>query len=196
MKKLDNVENKREPLKKVKTQKVKRVPAAKPKTISKQLTTPASGRKVKIENGGQKMSEADLRQILNKILLIPPPVNMKRMNIIIKDAIYAPSTSKSIVLGKRIEKENWEIVEPPAGVTDLDTSKIRVFVDENSKIINAIEIFQTAGIKNVSNKANHPKKSTQKVVKTIKKITKKDSVKKKATRKKSSRTLPKIPSRK
>lgn len=195
MKKLENGEKKQEPVKKIKTQtpKIKSVPIAKRKQKSKQPMTPVPRKNAQLVNKDHLLSESDQRRILNDILLIPPPVNMKRMNIIIGNALYAPSSSTSMVLGKKVEKESWEIVEPPTGVTDIITNKIRVIVDENSKIINAIEIFQAdAGIK-IASKNTHAKKTTKKSTKVSKMIIK-INTKKKSTRKKPKRTLPKIPS--
>lgn len=194
MKKLENGEKKQEPVKKIKTQtpKIRSIPTAKRKQKSKQPMTSVPRKNSQLANEGQLLSESDQRRILKDILLIPPPVNMKRMNIIIGNALYAPSSSTSMVLGKKVEKESWEIVEPPTGVTDIITNKIRVIVDENSKIINAIEIFQASGIKIASNNI-HTKKSTKKSTKVSKMIIKINN-KKKSTRKKPKRTLPKIPS--
>jgi hypothetical protein len=193
MKKLENGEKKQEPVKKIKTPKIKSVPIAKRKQKSKQPMTLVPRKNTQLVNKDHLLSESDQRRILNDILLIPPPVNMKRMNIIIGNALYAPSSSISMVLGKKVEKESWEIVEPPTGVTDILTNKIRVIVDENSKIINAIEIFQTdAGIK-IASKNTLAKKTTKKSTK-VSKMIKKINNKKKSTRKKPKRTLPKIPS--
>ncbi len=192
MKKLENGEQK--PVKKIKTQtpKIKSVPTAKRKQKSKQLVTSVPRKNAKLAKEVHILSESDQRQILNDILLIPPPVNMKRMNIIIGNALYAPSSSTSMVLGKKVEKESWEIVEPPTGVTDIITNKIRVIVDENTKIINAIEIFQADGVK-IASKNTHAKKST-KIPTKVSKMIKKINSKKKSSRKKPKRTLPKIPS--
>ncbi|MHA1728651.1 MAG: hypothetical protein ACTSWY_07945 [Promethearchaeota archaeon] len=121
-------------------QKLRRLPIIPKK--SKNLPK-ISQKSSKTKGGRILMSKNENKRILEQVLLKPPPVNMKRMNIIIGQSLYAPSIKKSMVLGQMVETEKWGIVEPPTGskTVDLETNKIRVFIDQDSKTVMAVEIY-------------------------------------------------------
>ncbi|MCP4761649.1 MAG: hypothetical protein GY870_07695 [archaeon] len=171
----------------VKKVKAKKAPIKRHIVDDTPVVTRKSNEPVSLNSLQNLITEEKGKKIIDEVLQIDPPEGMKRMNIVIGQNLYAPHISKSVVLGKTIEKEEWNIIKDlPSGVIDLDTNKLRVIIDEEFKIIKAIEIYQNEGNSVSNNENNKPKKKSGK--KTSTKKTKKTSSKKKSKRK-----LPNIP---
>jgi len=102
------------------------------------------------------------KEILESILQTTPPNGYDRMNIIIGKNLYAPKVIQTVVLGKSIEKKEWNVVEDlPGGVIDLKMDFLRIYIDEKNKIIKAIELYQNNCIKDSKNDLESKNNSSQ-----------------------------------
>lgn len=127
------------------------------KTAEKPLPSPVKKQKVAEEQKPQVSLDKQQR-ILSDIMQMNPPEGFHRMNVIIGPYLYASTINKSYVLGKLIEKQEWnQVTDIPTGVVDLNMEKIRIHIDEDLKIIKAIELFEL--VKDNNNEAkNEPQK--------------------------------------
>lgn len=133
-----------------------------------------------------RITKAKVDKIINEVTEQDPPDGLKRMNIIIQKDLYAPSVTKSIVLGKEVEKVGWsKVKELPEGHVVLDMKKIRIYIDDEFNEIKAIELFDK-DTGNENEKSKKKGKSESKKSSSGKKGNKKD-------KEKQDRKLPDIP---
>jgi hypothetical protein len=134
---------------------------------------PSPKKQKSIEETKTQVSLDKQQRLLSDILKINPPEGYHRMNIIIGPYLYASNTTKSYVLGKLIEKQDWnQVTDIPIGLVDLNMEKIRIHIDEELRIIKAIELFE---------KNNEDSEDSE------------DSEKNQQPKKPQKRSLPKIP---
>lgn len=127
------------------------------KPVEKSLPSPSKKQKTVDEHKPQVSLDKQQRT-LTEIMQINPPDGYHRMNVIIGPYLYASNINKSYVLGKLIEKQEWnQVTDIPTGVVDLNMEKIRIHIDEELKIIKAIELFEK-NQNNVDNSNNQEDK--------------------------------------
>ena len=84
------------------------------------------------------------KEILNKILQIKPPNGYKRNHILIgNNSLYGIVIKKAEIFGKSIEESEWQSIEKlSTEIIELNSHKLRIHFDKDSKIIEAIEVLE------------------------------------------------------
>ncbi len=83
-----------------------------------------------------------VKEILDEILKTKIPGGLKRQNIIIGNHLFGAVYKSASVLGKDVEKTEWERIKiVPSGVVDLENNKLRVYFDETHATIKGVELL-------------------------------------------------------
>ena len=81
--------------------------------------------------------------IMEKILRKEIPKNYTRQNLILGNALYGAVSKTVNVFGKNVEETEWEpISQLPEEMVEVDDSKLRIYIDNEKNIIEAIEILR------------------------------------------------------
>lgn len=104
------------------------------------------------------LSEENKKQIMEKIIKNDVPDNYKRQNLVLGHSLYGAVSKKVSVFGKEVEEVEWEPLKSlPKGMIEIDDHKLRVYIDDEKGIVEALEILEKVGSK--------PVKSSSKAVK-------------------------------
>ncbi|MFX0041613.1 MAG: hypothetical protein ACFE8L_01760 [Candidatus Hodarchaeota archaeon] len=88
-------------------------------------------------------SDAEQKQIKKKILENEVPNNYKRQNLILGHTLFAAVTKISKVFGEDVEEIVWEPVKKvPKEMMDLDDHKLRVYLNKNKGMVEAVEVLK------------------------------------------------------
>ena len=88
-------------------------------------------------------SEAEADKIKQKILEKDIPPDFERQNLILGHTLYGAVSKVTEVLGKNIVDMVWEKVNKlPKGIIELDNNKLRVYIDHNKGIVEAVEVLK------------------------------------------------------
>ncbi|MFX1398838.1 MAG: hypothetical protein ACFFAS_17545 [Promethearchaeota archaeon] len=88
------------------------------------------------------LSEKDTKAVMDKVLSNDVPSSYIRQNLIIDSKLYGAVSKSSNVFGESVEKTEWEpITQLPKGCVELDGSKLRIYINDKQKTIDAIEIL-------------------------------------------------------
>lgn len=97
-------------------------------------------------------SDEEQKQIKNKILENEVPIDYKRQNLILGHTLFAAVTKISKVFDEDVEEIVWEPVKKvPKEMMDLDDHKLRVYLNKNKGMVEAVEVLK---------KEEKPKQST------------------------------------
>ncbi|TFG02738.1 MAG: hypothetical protein EU542_04235 [Promethearchaeota archaeon] len=89
------------------------------------------------------LSEQEAEKIKEKILKKEIPTNYERQNLILGHALYGAVSKVTEVLGKDVVDIVWEKVSKlPEGIVELDNNKLRVYIDHNKGIVEAVEVLK------------------------------------------------------
>lgn len=89
------------------------------------------------------LSEQEADKIKEKILKKDVPPNYKRQNLILGHTLYGAVSKVTEVLGRNIVDIVWEKVSKlPEGIVELDNNKLRVYIDHNKGIVEAVEVLK------------------------------------------------------
>ena len=89
------------------------------------------------------LSEQEANNIKEKILKKDVPPNYERQNLILGHNLYGAVSKVTEVLGKNIVDIVWEKVRKlPEGIVELDNNKLRVYIDHNKGIVEAVEVLK------------------------------------------------------
>jgi hypothetical protein len=89
------------------------------------------------------LSEQEAEKIKEKILKKEIPANYERQNLILGHTLYGAVSKVTEVLGKDIVDIVWEKVNKlPEGIVELDNNKLRVYIDHNKGIVEAVEVLK------------------------------------------------------
>lgn len=89
------------------------------------------------------LSEQEAEKIKEKILKKEIPANYERQNLILGHALYGAVSKVTEVLGKDVVDIVWEKVSKlPEGIVELDNNKLRVYIDHNKGIVEAVEVLK------------------------------------------------------
>ncbi len=93
-----------------------------------------------------ELSAERIKEIMEKIIKTKAPENYKRQNLILGHTLYGVVSKKVEVFGKSHEETDWEPVKKlPSGMIELENKRLRVYLDENKGIVEAIEILEKIG---------------------------------------------------
>jgi len=106
------------------------------------------------------LSEEEQKQIKKKILKTEVPLDYKRQNLILGHTLFAAVTKISKVFDEDVEEIVWEPVKKvPKETMNLDNHKLRVYLNKNKGIVEAVEVLKK---EEKLNKNTIPKKITSK----------------------------------
>ena len=89
------------------------------------------------------LSEQEAEKIKDKILKEDVPPQYERQNLILGHTLYGAVSKVTEVLGKNIVDIVWEKVNKlPEGIIELDNNKLRVYIDHNKGIVEAVEVLK------------------------------------------------------
>jgi len=89
------------------------------------------------------LSEEEAEKIKEKILKEEVPTNYERQNLILGHTLYGTVSKVTEVLGKNMVDIVWEKVNKlPEGIVELDDNKLRVYIDHNKGIVEAVEVLK------------------------------------------------------
>ena len=89
------------------------------------------------------LSEQEAERIKEKILKESVPPQYERQNLILGHILYGAVSKATEVLGKNVEDTVWEKVSKlPEGIVELDNNKLRVYIDHNKGIVEAVEVLK------------------------------------------------------
>jgi hypothetical protein len=102
---------------------------------------------------GNGISEQEIDEIKEKILKKEIPPNYKRQNLILGHTLYGAVSKVTEVLGQNVAEIVWEKVNKlPEGIVELDNNKLRVYIDHNKGIVEAVEVLKRRETEKSSNK--------------------------------------------
>jgi hypothetical protein len=88
-------------------------------------------------------SEEEADKIKEKILEKNIPPDFERQNLILGHTLYGAVSKVTEVLGKNVVDMVWEKVNKlPKGIIELDNNKLRVYIDHNKGIVEAVEVLK------------------------------------------------------
>ena len=88
-------------------------------------------------------SEQEAERIKEKILKENVPPHYERQNLILGHTLYGAVSKVTEVLGKNVVDIVWEKVSKlPEGIVELDNNKLRVYIDHNKGIVEAVEVLK------------------------------------------------------
>jgi hypothetical protein len=94
------------------------------------------------------LSEDTKKNIMEKIIKMDVPDNYKRQNLVLGHSLYGAVSKKVSVFGKEVEEIDWEPVKTlPKGMLELDNHKLRVYIDDQKGIVEALEILEKTDLK-------------------------------------------------
>ncbi|MFX1314334.1 MAG: hypothetical protein ACFE9T_00590 [Promethearchaeota archaeon] len=89
------------------------------------------------------LTEKEQKEIKQKILKNEVPPNYKRQNLVLGHTLFAAVTKVAKVFDEEVEETVWEQVKKvPKEVMDLDEHKIRVYLNKNMGIVEAVEVLK------------------------------------------------------
>ncbi|MEJ2296117.1 MAG: hypothetical protein P8Y23_15280, partial [Candidatus Lokiarchaeota archaeon] len=89
------------------------------------------------------ISEQKLEEIKERVLNKEIPPEFERQNLILGHTLYGAVSKVTEVLGKNIAEVVWEKVRKlPEGIVELDNNKLRVYIDHNEGIVEAVEVLK------------------------------------------------------
>jgi hypothetical protein len=89
------------------------------------------------------LSKEEQQQIKKKILKNEVPHDYKRQNLILGHILFAAVTKTSKVFDDQVEEIVWEPVKKvPKDIINLDNHKLRVYLDKNKGIVEAVEVLK------------------------------------------------------
>ncbi len=89
------------------------------------------------------LSEEEQHQIKKKILKTEVPLDYKRQNLILGHTLFAAVTKISKVFDEDIEEIVWEpVMKVPKEIMNLDNHKLRVYLNKNKGIVEAVEVLK------------------------------------------------------
>jgi len=154
------------------------------------------------------LSEAQKKEIMDRILKTEAPDNYKRQNLILGHTLYAAVSKIANVFGEDVEETEWEPVKKvPKVMIELEEHLLRVYFDEKKGTVEAVEVLKedkksdskTPAKKNSSKTTTTkpaPKKETSMTPMPPKPNSLKSTEKKQTTTKTTGRRqLPKVPSK-
>ncbi len=89
------------------------------------------------------LSEEEADKIKEKILEKDIPPDFERQNLILGHTLYGAVSKVTEVLGKNVVDIVWEKVNKlPKGIIELENNKLRVYIDHNKGIVEAVEVLK------------------------------------------------------
>jgi hypothetical protein len=89
------------------------------------------------------LSEQEANKIKEMILKKDVPPNYERQNLILGHSLYGAVSKVTEVLGKNVVDIVWEKVRKlPEGIVELDNNKLRVYINHNKGIVEAVEVLK------------------------------------------------------
>lgn len=94
-------------------------------------------------NKNYGLNKEQEKSLMEKILKLKVPENHVRQNLILGNALYGAVSKTVNVFGKNVEETEWEpISQLPVGMVEVDDAKLRIYIDNEKNIIEAIEILK------------------------------------------------------
>ncbi|MFX1275638.1 MAG: hypothetical protein ACFFBP_11620 [Promethearchaeota archaeon] len=116
------------------------------------------------------LTEEQKKVLMEKILKNKVPQNHVRQNLILGNALYGAVSKTVNVFGRNVEETDWEpITQLPEGMVEVDDAKLRIYINNENNIIEAIEILREAGkdIKTSNSKQPSPNKKDEQISETV-----------------------------
>jgi hypothetical protein len=89
------------------------------------------------------ISEQKIEEIKERILKKEIPPDCERQNLILGHTLYGAVSKVTEVLGRKIAEVVWEKVSNlPEGIVELDNNKLRVYIDHDKGIVEAVEVLK------------------------------------------------------
>jgi hypothetical protein len=111
------------------------------------------------------LSEQEAEKIKEKILNQDIPTNYERQNLILGHTLYGAVSKVTEVLGKSVVDTVWEKVSKlPEGIVELDNNKLRVYIDHNIGIVEAVEVLKRKGAESTNTSGSSGQNQNQKVI--------------------------------
>jgi len=111
------------------------------------------------------LSEQEAEKIKEKILNQDIPTNYERQNLILGHTLYGAVSKVTEVLGKSVVDIVWEKVSKlPEGIVELDNNKLRVYIDHNKGIVEAVEVLKRKGAESTNTSGSSGQNQNPKVI--------------------------------
>ncbi|TFG12299.1 MAG: hypothetical protein EU531_10630, partial [Promethearchaeota archaeon] len=111
------------------------------------------------------LSEQEAEKIKEKILNQDIPTNYERQNLILGHTLYGAVSKVTEVLGKNMVDIVWEKVSKlPEGIVELDNNKLRVYIDHNKGIVEAVEVLKRKGAQSTNTSGSRVQNHNPKVI--------------------------------
>jgi hypothetical protein len=90
-----------------------------------------------------KLSQEEINEIKEKVLANDIPVGYERQNLILGHSLYGIISKTSKVFGRNVVEVIWEEVKKyPQSLIELNHHKLRVYLNESRKIVEAVEVLK------------------------------------------------------
>ncbi|MHA1150814.1 MAG: hypothetical protein ACTSR8_21550 [Promethearchaeota archaeon] len=104
------------------------------------------------------LTDAEKKEIIDKIMKEEVPEQFKRQNLILGHSLFGAVNKKVNIFGKEIEETTWELVKNlPEGPIDIEDSKLRVYLNKEKGIVEAVEVLSKIDGKKQPKKKSAPK---------------------------------------